>query len=91
MTKFRLDMQIEKWFTQNNADVAECFPSVLLDYYHVYCKHGQAFIFDRYLNPNSSCYEVVFFRDNEVNSPAYQETEKTWYGLFDEYCAEECC
>lgn len=56
---------LEMWMYQNKAIyTGDFFEGCLLDNFSVWCKNGYAAIYEHYLNPNSSCYEIIFSRDD---------------------------
>lgn len=66
MKYFELNMSIDKWMHQNDAECLEFFEGCLLDNYLLYCKRGNAFVYEHYLNSNSSNYRVMFFTHKEI-------------------------
>lgn len=53
--------KLEKWLHQNDAEYTGDFvDGVLLDNFVVMTKRGFAAVYEKYLNSNSSCYEIHF-------------------------------
>ena len=82
MTTARIN-NINKWIHQNNAECIDFAEGCLLDNYIYACKNGTAFIFEEYVNPNSSCYRMEFFREHECESREFLEAEKHFQNLID--------
>ena len=63
MTNLYLNpLHLNKWMHQNGAVyTGNFFPGVLLDNFILDCKRGYAFVYEHYLNPNSSDYLITFF------------------------------
>lgn len=59
--------QLDTWIKQNNGEYIDCIEGCLLDNYVIACKRGTAFIYERYLNSNSSGYECYFVPNNAPN------------------------
>lgn len=90
MTEFTIGnytgMSLEKWIAQNDGIITDSYDGSLLDNYAVDCKHGQAFIFENYVNSNASNYRVYFFRENEIDkTAAYEKISKLFYNGLNEY------
>lgn len=66
MKAFELNMDINKWMHQNKAECLEFFEGCLLDNYFLYCKRGNAFVYEHFLNSNSSNYRVFYFTHKEI-------------------------
>ena len=58
---------LEAWMLQNRANYIDECEGSLLDNYVLSCKRGTAFIFERYLNSNSSGYECYFIPEHANN------------------------
>ena len=72
MTRFRLNMDLDKWIHQNKGEYIDCIEGCLLDNLLIACKGGTAVVFEKYVNSNSSCYEVYFSRGNEAENLFYE-------------------
>ena len=51
---------LNKWLKQNNAEYIECVEGCLIDNALCACKRGYAAIYERFINPWSSAYEIHF-------------------------------
>lgn len=74
----------DKWLHQNGAKYTGAFfEGVLLDNFVLDCKRGYAAVYERYVNPNMSEYEIRFapYRDKEAISELWGE----FYGRYDEH------
>ena len=77
MSKFRLNMSLEKWIHQNAGEIIDFVEGCLLDNYLISCKNGTAAVLETYLNPNSSGYTVYFSRDYSASNHFYRLTERS--------------
>lgn len=86
MTNLYLNpLYLDKWIQQNKACyTGDFYPGVLLDNFILDCNRGYAFIYEHYLNPNSSDYLITFFpyKDIKKESVIYDR-------LWSEFLANE--
>lgn len=74
---------LDKWMHQNKASyTGEFVEGCLLDNFVVVTRRGFAAIYEKYLNPNSSCYLVEFQKG------AAQDVMRNWY-KFEELATKE--
>ena len=73
------------WLSQNKAETIDFSEGSLLDNSILSCKHGIAFIFEKYRNPNASDYYMYFFRtDKNGNIKPHEKALYTkLYNRFD--------
>jgi len=70
--------QLNTWIKQNHGECIDCCEGSLLDNMIIACKRGTAFIFEQYLNSNSSTYACYFVPDkasNDILNSFYDEFE----------------
>ena len=80
---------LEQWAEQNHAESIDFIEGCLLDNIWYSCKRGEAFIFEEYLNANSSGYKCYFFREHEKDSKEYLEIVKRWQDLYEAIYGDE--
>lgn len=80
---------LEQWAEQNHAESIDFIEGCLLDNIWYSCKRGEAFIFEEYLNANSSGYKCYFFREHEKESKEYLEILKSWQDLYEAIYGDE--
>ena len=80
MTTFTI-RNIDKWIAQNDAFILDAVEGCLLDNMYIACRRGIAFVFETYLNANSSSYTCHFFRRGECNTPEYNHISERWAEL----------
>lgn len=76
MTKFILNMNMNKWIHQNKGKCIECIEGCLLDNLLIACKGGTAAVFEKYANSNSSVYEVYFSRNDDAMTLFYERFDQ---------------
>lgn len=65
---------LDKWLHQNEATpVGDFEPGCLLDNFVVATKRGFAAIYEKYVNPNESCYRIEF------ETGTAQNLFRNWY------------
>lgn len=64
VSTFRISpAQMAKWMHQNRAEcTGDIVEGSLLDNFMLACKNGYAAVYERYVNPNMSTYEIHFQR-----------------------------
>ena len=80
---------LEQWAEQNHAESIDFIEGCLLDNIWYSCKRGEAFVFEEYLNANSSGYKCYFFREHEKESKEYLEILKSWQDLYEAIYGDE--
>lgn len=80
---------LEQWAEQNHAESIDFIEGCLLDNIWYSCKRGEAFVFEEYLNANSSGYKCYFFREGEKDSKEYLEILKSWQDLYEAIYGDE--
>lgn len=88
MTIMRIH-NLEQWAEQNHAESIDFIEGCLLDNIWYSCKRGEAFVFEEYLNANSSGYKCYFFREYEKDSKEYLEILKSWQDLYEAIYGDE--
>ena len=88
MTIMRIN-NMRMWEAQNKAEAIDCIEGCLLDNVWYSCKGGEAFVFEEYLNANSSGYKCYFFREHEKDSKEYLEILKSWQDLYEAIYGDE--
>ena len=73
----------DMWAHQNKVEYISYIEGVLLDNYLVMTKHGLAAIYEHYVNPNRSTYEVHFMREYKDVPGWTQIVCKEWYDFED--------
>jgi len=81
MTSFYLNpLHFEKWMHQNRASYTGMFvEGCLLDSFVLETRRGYAFIYEHYLNANSSDYMVIFVPYKAAHKPEYDKAFADWY------------
>lgn len=66
VSTFRISPEkLAKWMHQNKAQyTGDVVVGSLLDSFMLVCKNGYAAVYERYVNPNMSTYEIQFERGN---------------------------
>lgn len=82
MTTLRVgSVQIEKWIHQNKGNYTGNYvEGCLLDNYVLECKRGYAFVYEHYLNPNSSDYYIEFvpYKSAKLHLKEYDTAWARW-------------
>lgn len=87
VTTFYLDpMDFDKWFSQNSGEyTGNYFSGVLQDNFVVSCRRGYAFLYEHYINANSSDFSVYFipYKEAEKHNKAYDNLWTEFLSLKD--------
>lgn len=83
MREFYIE-NFDKFFYQNKCEYMDSFEGCLLDNYMLSCKNGIAFVYEHYLNPNSSNYLVKFFKSKNLNETEFNKELDTFEQFRDE-------
>lgn len=81
MTRFYVgSTQLNKWMHQNKASYTGMFvEGCLLDSFVLETRRGYAFVYEHYLNANSSDYYVEFVPYKNAHMPEYDKAFADWY------------
>ena len=71
---------LAKWIKQNAGTIVDCIEGCLLDNLMVDCKRGTAYIFEEYVNANSSRYHAYWIKYGP-HSPKFNFVYDMWERL----------
>ena len=82
---------LDKFIKQNHAEYIECIEGCLVDNYMLSCKRGTAFIYEEYLNANSSGYTLYYISDKHARKypELYSRLANNWDKLYNATYNEE--
>ena len=82
---------LDRWIKQNAGEYSDYCEGCLLDNYVISCKRGTAFVYEKYLNSNSSGYIAFYISNkNAARYPVlYNKLWSRWSELCKEYYSEE--